>query len=123
MKSSKGAKAEAARRRICIIDDHPITRKGLTELIKHERDLIVCGEADNAARGLTVIKSLKPDLALLDLTLPNQSGLDLIKDIRLWAPEVRVLVLSMHDEGIYAERVLRAGGHGYIMKNEVKTHR
>lgn len=106
------------RRRIFLVDDHPVTRRGLRELINQEPDLVVCGEEEGAARALEAIKALKPDLALVDITLPRQSGLVLVKDLRLWTPEVYVLVLSMHDESLYAERVLRAGGHGYIMKNE-----
>ena len=95
-----------------------MTRRGLMGLINQEPDLEVCGEADGAVSALEAIKSLKPDLALVDITLPRKSGLVLVKDIRLWAPSVYVFVLSMHDEGLYAERVLRAGGHGYIMKSE-----
>lgn len=119
MKTRKPTRGGAeARRRIVIVDDHPITRRGLTELINNEPDLVVCGEAENASSGLEAIKTLKPDLALVDITLPRKSGLVLIQDIVLWAPKTRVLVLSMHDESLYAERVLRSGGHGYIMKNE-----
>jgi DNA-binding NarL/FixJ family response regulator len=110
--------AMAGKRRIFIVEDHPITRRGLVGLINQEADLEVCGEAESAVRALEAIKTLKPDLALVDITLPRKSGLVLIKDIRLWAPGVYVLVLSMHDENLYAERVLRAGGHGYIMKSE-----
>jgi DNA-binding NarL/FixJ family response regulator len=106
------------KRRVFLVEDHPITRRGLVELINHEPDLSVCGEADTAAAALEEIKKLKPDLALVDITLPRRSGLTLLKDIRLWTPAVYVLVLSMHDENLYAERVLRAGGHGYIMKDE-----
>jgi DNA-binding NarL/FixJ family response regulator len=106
------------KRRVFLVEDHPITRRGLVELINHEPDLSVCGEADTAAVALEEIKKLKPDLALVDITLPRRSGLTLLKDIRLWTPAVYVLVLSMHDENLYAERVLRAGGHGYIMKDE-----
>jgi DNA-binding NarL/FixJ family response regulator len=114
----KSVRSDDNRRRILIVDDHPMTRRGLTELINHEADLVVCGEAENATAALEVAKSLKPDLALVDITLPRKSGLVLIKDIRLWCPSIYVLVLSMHDESLYAERVLHAGGHGYIMKNE-----
>lgn len=106
------------RKRILIIDDHPMTRRGLRELINSEADLSVCGETDGAARALEAVRALKPELAVVDITLPHKSGLLLIKDIRICDPEVYVLVLSMHDEGLYAERVLRAGGHGYIMKSE-----
>ena len=121
MKKAKAAEQAASagqKRRVYIVEDHPITRRGLVELLNHESDLSVCGEAEAASQGLEQIKTLKPDLALVDITLPNRSGLVLIKDIRLWTPDVYVLVLSMHDESLYAERVLRAGGHGYIMKNE-----
>ena len=105
-------------RQVFIVDDHPITRRGLTQLINNEPDLKVCGESDNAITGLEDIKRMKPDIVLVDITLPRRSGLMLVKDIRLWAPSTYVLALSMHDESLYAERVLRAGGHGYIMKNE-----
>ncbi|HEX5223445.1 MAG TPA: response regulator transcription factor [Verrucomicrobiae bacterium] len=105
-------------RQVFIVDDHPITRRGLTQLINNEPDLKVCGESDNAITGLEDIKRIKPDIALVDITLPRRSGLMLVKDIRLWVPSTYVLALSMHDESLYAERVLRAGGHGYIMKNE-----
>ncbi len=106
------------RHRVFLVEDHPITRRGLVELINHEADLFVCGEADNAAAALEQIRKLKPELALVDITLPRRSGLVLIKDIQLWNPDVRILVLSMHDENLYAERVLRAGAHGYVMKSE-----
>jgi len=118
MKSNHPSTTTSGKRRIYIVEDHPITRRGLIELINHEADLMVCGEADQASRALEQIKTLKPELALVDITLPRKSGLVLIKDICLWVPEVYVLVLSLHDENLFAERVLRAGGHGYIMKNE-----
>jgi DNA-binding NarL/FixJ family response regulator len=118
MKSNPRPTNTTDKRRIFLVEDHPITRRGLVELINHEADLAVCGEADNAAAALEAIKETKPDLALVDITLPRRSGLTLLKDIRLWTPNTYVLVLSMHDESLYAERVLRAGGHGYIMKDE-----
>jgi DNA-binding NarL/FixJ family response regulator len=118
MKPAEGAMTFEARRRIFVVEDHPITRRGLLEVINQERDLVVCGEADEAVQALEAIKALKPDLALVDISLPRRSGLVLLKDIRLWAPEVYVIVLSMHDETLYAERVLHAGGHGYIMKSQ-----
>jgi DNA-binding NarL/FixJ family response regulator len=118
MKTNKSSGATVTQRQIFIVDDHPMTRRGLTQLINSESDLKVCGEADNAINALDAIKTVKPDLVLVDITLPRRSGLMLVKDIRLWAPSVYVLALSMHDESLYAERVLRAGGHGYIMKNE-----
>ena len=93
-------------------------REGLAQLINHEPDLCVCAEADNAAQALDAIAASQPDLALIDISLPGRSGLELIKDIHTLYPELRLLVVSMHDEALYAERVLRAGGRGYIMKQE-----
>jgi DNA-binding NarL/FixJ family response regulator len=106
------------RKRIFIVDDHPITRYGVTQLINHEPDLLVFGEAESAQQALVAIKSAPPDLVLADITMPGRSGLEFIKDLRAQHPHVPVLVMSMHDESIYAERVLRAGGRGYIMKSE-----
>jgi DNA-binding NarL/FixJ family response regulator len=117
-KTTKNPATSVMQRQVFIVDDHPITRRGLTQLINNEPDLKVCGESDNAITGLEDIKRVKPDIALVDITLPRRSGLMLVKDIRLWVPSTFVLALSMHDESLYAERVLRAGGHGYIMKNE-----
>lgn len=118
MKATRGRRTVKARRKILILDDHPITRYGLTQLIGLEPDLVVCGEAASAADALAVIKSAQPDLVLADITMPGRSGLEFIKDMQAQYPGMPVLVMSMHDEGIYAERVLRAGGRGYIMKNE-----
>lgn len=101
---------------VFIVDDHSIVRRGLRELINHETDLVVCGEAEHAPAALAAIKKLEPDVALVDLSLDGESGLELIKDIKARYPAVLVLVLSMHDETFYAERVLRAGAKGYIMK-------
>lgn len=106
------------RKRILIVDDHPITRHGLRELLKQEPDLIVCGEEESAAGALAVVKAAQPDLVLADLTLVGKSGLEFIKDLRALHPGIQVLAVSMHDETIYAERVLRAGARGYIMKSE-----
>jgi len=118
MKTIKSKRAAKARRRILILDDHPITRYGLTQLINHEPDLLVCGEAATVQDALATIKSAQPDLVLADITMPGRSGLEFIKDMQAQYPGVPVLAMSMHDESIYAERVLRAGGRGYIMKNE-----
>jgi DNA-binding NarL/FixJ family response regulator len=105
-------------KQIFIVDDHPVFRDGLVGLVKREADLAVCGEADNAPQALSGIETSKPDLVLADIGLPGKSGLELIKDLRAMRPEMAVLVISMHDETLYAERVLRAGGRGYIMKQE-----
>jgi len=110
--------AKSTAKQIFIVDDHPLFREGLVGLVKRETDLAVCGEADNAPQALSAIESSKPDLVLADIGLPGKSGLELVKDIRAVRPELAVLVISMHDETLYAERVLRAGGRGYIMKQE-----
>jgi len=100
------------------VDDHPVVREGLVEIINRQPGFHVCGEAENRAQALTAIKSNKPDLVIVDLALNGQPGIELIKDIRAHHPELRVLVLSMHDELVHAERVLRAGASGYIAKQE-----
>ncbi len=110
--------AQSKKARILIVDDHPIMRRGLAELINLEKDLMVCGEADSAQAALEFIKVHKPQVALVDLSLKNESGLELIKDIKARFPEVLMLVVSMHDEGFYAERALRAGAKGYVMKQQ-----
>jgi len=118
MKTTPSKRGVKARRKILILDDHPITRYGLTQLINAEPDLRVCGEAATAQDALAAIPSAQPDLVLADITMPGRSGLEFIKDLQAQYPGVPVLVMSMHDESMYAERVLRAGGRGYIMKNE-----
>ncbi len=105
-------------RRIFLVEDHPVFRDGLSKLIGAETDLTVCGEAGDARQGLKAIIKLKPDLAVVDLGLPGKSGLELIKEIRALKLSVKLLVVSMFDEALYAQRVLRAGGDGYIMKQE-----
>lgn len=117
--SATKKKAVATRKtRLVIVDDHPIMRQGLTALINNERDLEVCGEAETAAQAMELVGAQTPDLVLLDLTLPDKSGLELIKDLLAPYPTQAILVVSMHDESIYAERVLKAGGRGYVMKQE-----
>ena len=111
-------KSKSTVRRVLIVDDHPMMRTGLAQLIGNEPGLKVCGEADNARQGLEAVSKQDFDLVLLDISLPDKSGLELLKDIRSVRPELPVLVVSMHDELVYAERVLRAGGRGYIMKQE-----
>ncbi|MCS1406918.1 MAG: Oxygen regulatory protein NreC [Verrucomicrobia subdivision 3 bacterium] len=116
MKSEPKKSSNDREYRILIVDDHPITRQGLAQLINFESDLNVCGEADGARQAFNLIDELKPDLVLLDITLPDGSGLEVIKDALALHPRCQILVLSMHEESPYAERVLRAGGRGYIMK-------
>jgi DNA-binding NarL/FixJ family response regulator len=111
-------KSEPARKRILIVDDHPMMRQGLAQLINSEPDLAVAWEAESAGQALETLAAHKPDLVLADISLPGKNGLELIKDIRVLQPEVLILVVSMHDETLYAERVLRAGGRGYIMKQQ-----
>jgi DNA-binding NarL/FixJ family response regulator len=104
--------------RIMIVDDHPMIRERLSELIQRERDLVVCGEAEDCHTALTAIEQLKPDLVIVDLTLRDSHGMDLIKDLRVRHPDLKILVVSMHDESLHAERVVRAGARGYITKQE-----
>lgn len=100
-------KAAAARTRVLIVDDHPMTRAGLVHVVNHEPGLMVCGEAENAAQALGLLQVSQPDLLLIDITLPGKSGLELIKDVKAMQPELPMLVISMHDETLYADRVLR----------------
>ena len=118
MKASGSPRTVKGRKKILILDDHPITRYGLIQLINREPGLQVCGDAESVPQALAAVKSARPDLVLADITMPGRSGLDFIKDMQIQYPRVPVLVMSMHDEHLYAERVLRAGGRGYIMKNE-----
>src|SRR5437588_9116006 len=103
----------AKRARIAIVDDHPLVRERLGEIFNNESDLCVCGEAEDRASALEVIEENSPDLVIVDLTLRDSDGLELIKDIRARWPKTDVLVVSMHDESLYAERVIRAGAKGY----------
>ena len=103
---------------IYIVEDHPVFREGLVQLVNAEKDLTVCGQAGDAAQASRAIPRLKPDLVLVDITLPGKSGLELIKELRPQNRQLKLLVVSMHDEALYADRVLRAGGDGYIMKQE-----
>jgi DNA-binding NarL/FixJ family response regulator len=108
----------AAKRRILVVDDHPIVRQGLALMLNREADLVVCGEAEDANGAMLVMTSAHPDVLILDISLNGPDGLDLLKTIRTTHPTLPVLILSMHDESIYAERALRAGANGYIMKQE-----
>lgn len=115
----KGREHELGKTRILIVDDHPLVRKGLAELINQEPDMIVVGEADDAPAGLKAVTTIEPDLVIVDLSLKTNNGLELIKNIKAVNPSIQVLVLSMHDESIYALRVLKAGAKAYVMKQEV----
>ena len=109
----------SARSRILIVDDHPIFRKGLAQLIDEELDMEVCGEAEDVPGAKKIIDKLKPDMVIVDLSLKGASGLELVKYVHEQSPGRPVLVLSMHDEAVYAERSLKAGARGYIMKQEM----
>src|SRR5271165_6535937 len=106
------------KQRVVIVEDHPMFRERLSQLINRELDMEVCGEADDAQEGLRLIRDTSPNLAIVDITLKGSSGLELVKSIRALSIVVPVLVLSMHDESIYAERALRAGATGYITKHQ-----
>lgn len=107
--------------RVLIVDDHPIVREGLAQKIGQQKDMVVCGEADNTADALALIEAEEVDAAVVDLSLKDSSGLDLIRDIQVRRPGLPVLVLSMRNESVYAERALRAGARGYITKEEGTT--
>lgn len=111
-------KKRPEKRGVVIVDDHPIVRQGLAQLINQEDDLHVCGQAEDVYEAMRIIKELEPDLAVVDISLKETSGMELIKDIKIHYPHLPVLTLSMHDEVVYAERALRAGAKGYIMKQE-----
>lgn len=121
-KTAKKAQSNAAvvesRYQVLLVDDHPIVRQGLAQLINQQPDLQVCAQAEDAHQALEKIGVSRPDLAIVDLSLKSMSGLELMKDIKIQYPNLPVLVLSMHDESLYAERALRAGAKGYIMKQE-----
>jgi len=116
MAVSKPERANPGRKRILIVDDHPVVREGLVQQINREADLEVCAETGTASQALEAVERLKPDLVLADINLPGRSGLELIRDVHTICPRLPVLVLSMHDEAVFAERVLRAGGRGYVSK-------
>jgi len=108
----------ARKSRVFIVDDHPLVREGLTNLINGQDDLIVCGEAKDSARAVNGIAKARPDVAVIDISLENESGLELVKQLAGQFPQVSLIILSMHDETLYAERALRAGARGYVMKHE-----
>ena len=103
-------------KRIFLVDDHPMLREGLQRLIEQQPGCQVCGESDTASEALDAILELSPDLVMTDISLPDKNGLELIKDLQAMVPQIPILVFSMHDEMLYAERVMRAGAKGYLMK-------
>jgi DNA-binding NarL/FixJ family response regulator len=106
------------KRTVLIVDDHPIVRQGLALLINQEKDLEVCGQAEDAHEAMQAIGQLDPDMVIVDIGLKDTSGIELIKDLKIQHPDLPVLTLSMYDEAVYGERALRAGARGYVMKQE-----
>jgi DNA-binding NarL/FixJ family response regulator len=111
---------QKAKSRVFIVDDHAVVRHGLRQFLGGEPDLAVCGEAASAEEALNLAADLKPDLAIVDISLGGANGIELIKNLKARQPGLRILVLSMHDEAHFAERALRAGAHGYVMKREAR---
>lgn len=119
MKSSPGTDAErTAPHRLLIIDDHPVFRHGISQLIGRLPEIEICGEAEDAQHGLEAMRQLKPDVALIDISMPGTNGIELIKFMLAEEPRLIILVVSMHDESLYALRALRAGAKGYVMKQQ-----
>jgi DNA-binding NarL/FixJ family response regulator len=114
----KNSNVNKSKVKIFLVDDHPLVREWLTNLIQQQPDLVVCGESEDAPHALQEIDAIKPDVAIVDISLKQGSGIELIKNLKALQPGVAVIVLSMHDERLYAERALRAGARGYIMKSE-----
>ena len=118
MSTKKQKRVEEDKSKILVVDDHPIIREGLVRLVDDEQDLAICGQADDAPEALKAISETKPDVVIVDISLKNSSGIELMKSIKAQYPKLPVLILSMHNEALYAERALRAGAMGYIMKQE-----
>lgn len=122
MTSASALPDAASAKKIILVDDHPVFRKGLAAVIQEHADLRVCGEADSAQSALDATRRLSPDIALVDISLPGANGIELTKMLLAENPRLIVLILSMHDESMYAMRALRAGASGYVMKAEALTH-
>ena len=120
--SATASNKDKSRSRIFLVDDHPLVREWLTNLINQQQDLVVCGEAENAAQALAGMAAAAPNLVIVDISLNAASGLELVKDLRLQYPAVAPLVLSMHEEDLYAERAMRAGAMGYVRKRETSKN-
>jgi DNA-binding NarL/FixJ family response regulator len=107
---------------VLIVDDHPVVRDGLVTIVNHERDMNVCGQAEDAYQALKAVTELKPDIVVTDISLKSSDGIELTKNIKTRYPELPVIIFSVHDESIYAERALRAGAHAYMMKETVSEN-
>lgn len=118
MPTVKAPNTSITKASVFLVEDHPITRDGLAELVNYQEDLHVCGCASSVATAKAGIENARPDLAVVDVSLPDGHGIELVKDLHAVYPNLRMLVLSMHDEALYAERAFRAGASGYIMKQE-----
>jgi DNA-binding NarL/FixJ family response regulator len=118
IKNPNSPQPSATKRKVFLVDDHPIVRQGLAQLINNEADLTVVGQGEDAYQSLRAIRDAKPDLLLTDVSLKDSDGIELVKEVKSQFPKLPVLVVSMHDESMYAERALRAGAGGYVMKQE-----
>ncbi len=118
----RSSRTSARKSRVFIVDDHPLVREGLANLINGQDDLTVCGEAEDSSQAITRIVDARPDVALIDISLKDESGLELVKNLKSQFPLVGLIVLSMHDEALYGERALRAGARGYVMKREASKN-
>jgi DNA-binding NarL/FixJ family response regulator len=118
MSQKEKSSSPPKQKKILLVDDHPLMRRGQADLLGREKDFVVCGEAGTAREAMEAIGKLNPDLVLVDMSLPDKDGLELIKDIQALHPGLPVIAMSMQDESLYAARVLRAGGRGYVMKAE-----
>jgi DNA-binding NarL/FixJ family response regulator len=116
MSDSRKIRAVRERTRVLLVDDHPVLTEGLSLIINNEEDLEVCGNAVDAGGAMMLAETLKPDLAIVDISLKDSDGIQLVKNLKARHPEMLTLVLSLHDEALYAERALRAGASGYVMK-------
>jgi DNA-binding NarL/FixJ family response regulator len=121
-RSKVAAPNQVAKKRILLVDDHPIFRHGLEDLLKQQEDLTICGHADSAPAALEGMRNLRPDLAIVDVSINGANGIELVKQMKAELPHLPILVLSMHDESLYALRALKAGALGYVMKAEALQH-
>ena len=116
-KANLARPSRSAKYRVLLVDDHPMTREGLAAIVNRQADLEVCGEASNPAEAMSALPQARPDLLVTDMTMPGRSGIEFLKDVHAMLPGLPILVLSMHDELLYAERALRAGARAYLMKD------
>jgi DNA-binding NarL/FixJ family response regulator len=118
LESKPSTPAASTTKRLLIVDDHPVFRHGISQLIAQLKEVTICGEAENAQAALAAMRNMRPDIVLLDVSMPGTNGIELIKVMLAEQPKLSILVLSMHDESLYALRALRAGAKGYVMKQQ-----